>query len=196
MSEITRREVLSGLAAAFAASSVIDPFAAADLHAWIGQGPTAAPYAPKSLSAHEFATLTRLTDLIIPVDDGKPGAVEAGVPAWIDTMLGVSDALKARYSTGLAWIDAAMKGRSGADFVGATPDQQTALLDLIAFKKNATPELAPGIEFFTLVRRMTVDGFYTSPLGMRDIYQGNQARQAFTIPPEAMDYVIGRSPLK
>jgi hypothetical protein len=31
---------------------------------------------------------------------------------------------------------------------------------------------------------------------MRDIYQGNQARQTFTVPQEAMDYVISRSPLK
>ena len=44
-----------------------------------------------------------------------------------------------------------------------------ALVDVIAFKKNSTPELAPGIEFFTWVRRMTVDGFYTSRVGMRDI---------------------------
>jgi gluconate 2-dehydrogenase gamma chain len=195
MSEISRREVLGGLAAAFAASGVIDPWAAADVHAWIGQGATA-PYAPKALSAQEFSTLTRLTDLIIPVDNGKPGAVEAGVPAWIDTMLGVSDVLKTRYSTGLAWMDVTMKSRNGSDFVGAASEQQTALLDLIAFKRNATPDLAPGIEFFTLVRRMTVDGFYTSPMGMRDIYQGNQGQPAFAVPDEAMAYVIGRSPLQ
>lgn len=195
MSDITRRDVLTGLAAAFAASSVIDPFAAADVHAWVAQGP-GGPYVPKALSAPEYRTLERLTDFIIPVDSGKPGAVEAGVPGWIDTMLAVSAELKGRYSTGLAWLDTTMQTRHGSDFAGATVAQQTTLLDQIAFKRNASPELNPGIEFFVLARRMTVDGFYTSPMGMRDIYQGNQARPSFTIPQDAMDYVVGRSPLK
>ena len=44
-----------------------------------------------------------------------------------------------------------MKQREGMTFVSATPPQQTALLDLIAFTKNSTPELEPGIEFFVLL---------------------------------------------
>ena len=43
---------------------------------------------------------------------------------------------------------------------------------------------------------MTVDGFYTSPIGMRDIYPGNTARSEFTVPADAMAFVIGGSPLK
>ena len=30
----------------------------------------------------QFRTLSRLTDLIIPADNGKPGAIQAGVPPW------------------------------------------------------------------------------------------------------------------
>ena len=56
------------------------------------------------------------------------------------------------------------------------PRDQTALLDLIAYRRNQTPELAPGIEFFTWARRMTVDAFYTSEIGIADIdYRGNTA---------------------
>ena len=74
----------------------------------------------------------------------------------------------------MAWVDAAMKTRGAASFVGATPAQQTALLDQIAYRRNQSPELAPGIEFFTWVRRMTVDAFYTSEIGIKDIdYRGN-----------------------
>ena len=66
-----------------------------------------------------------------------------------------------------------MKTRGAAGFVSATPAEQTALLNLIAFRRNQTPELAPGIEFFTWARRMTVDAFYTSEIGIRDIdYRG------------------------
>ena len=67
-----------------------------------------------------------------------------------------------------------MAARGAKDFVSATPGRQTALLDLIAYRRNQTPELAPGIEFFTWARRMTVDAFYTSEIGIKDIdYRGN-----------------------
>lgn len=198
MSEITRREALGHLAAAFTAAAVIDPLAARTAHAAVQQAAAAAggTYTPKALSPEQFATLSRLTDLIIPADNGKPGALQAGVPAWIDMLLNVNEELKARYVTGLTWIDSRMKTGQGTAFAVSTPAQQTALLDTIAFKKNSTPELDPGIEFFVLLRRMTVDGFYTSEIGMRDIYPGNTARAEFTVPQEAIDYVLNRSPFK
>jgi hypothetical protein len=196
MSEITRREALKGLAAAFATAGAIDQLAAADVHAMVGQITAVGPYTPSALSAHEYQTLLRLTDFMIPVEQNRPGAVQAGVPAWIDSLLAVNADLKQRYVDGLAWIDRTMTARHGANFVGAVRVQQTGLLDQIAFQRNRSPEIDPGIEFFTLLRRMTVDGFYTSPIGQRDIYRGNTARAEFTIPQEAMDYVIGRSPLK
>jgi gluconate 2-dehydrogenase gamma chain len=198
MSEITRREALGQLAAAFAAATVIEPGSAEAAHAALQQATSASggTYAPKALSPEEFRTLSRLTDLIIPIDNGKPGAIHAGVPAWIDLLVNVNDDLKETYVTGLAWIDSTMKQREGTTFVSATPPQQTALLDLIAFKKNSTPELEPGIEFFVLLRRMTVDGFYSSEIGMRDLYPGNTPRTEFTVPQYAIDHVMSRSPLK
>ena len=89
-----------------------------------------------------------------------------------------------------------MKERGAADFVAATPAQQTALLDRIAFRRNRSPELDPGIDFFILARRMTADGFYTSAIGMRDIYPGNSPQASFTVPAAAIDHVLSRSPLK
>jgi hypothetical protein len=201
MSEITRRDALTRIALAFAAAGAVDGadyLAAQELHHAVRQAASGSggAYVPKALTARQFRTLERLTDLIVPVENGKPGAVQAEVPAWIDMLLGVNDELKTRYTSGLGWIDAAMKERGAADFLAATPDQQAALLDVIAYQRNRTPELDPGIDFFVLVRRMTVGGFYTSRVGMRDIYPGNTPRAAFTVPPEALDYVLNRSPFK
>lgn len=198
MSELTRREALSRLAVAFAAAGTIDRLDAFQAHELLHQTTTAAGgrYAPKALSAGQFRTLERLTDLLIPVEDGKPGAVGADVPAWIDSLLAVNDELQARYTTGLAWLDTWTLTRHGRDFAGATAAQQTALLDRIAFRKNRSPELEPGIDLFILARRMTVDGFYTSPVGMRDIYPGNTPVAEFRVPQEAYDYVLNRSPFR
>ena len=197
MSEITRREVLGRLAGAFAAAAAIDKLAAQEAHHFVQQGAAAAggAYQPKALSAIQFRTLERLTDLIIPIENGNPGAVQAEVPAWIDSLLVVNDDLKSRYVAGLGWLEATMKTRHGSDFASATPPQQTSLLDQIAFQKNRSPELNPGIDFFILARRMTVDGFYTSPVGSRDIWRGGPQAE-FKIPQEAYDHVLTRSPLR
>ena len=195
MSEITRRDALSRLATAFAATAAIDYALGEEVHAFL-QG-ARGPYAPKALNAQQFRTLEKLTDLIIPVDAGKPGALQAGVPAWIDSLLSVNAELKGKYDAGLAWLDTAVKAKGASDFAGATPAQQTSVLDVIAFKKNETPDTKPGIDFFVLARRMTVDGFYTSELGIRDILpDGRAPMPRFVVPQESVDYVISRSPFK
>ena len=196
MSDITRREALGRLATAFAAAATIDHVLAREAHAAVQQM-AAGGYSPKALSAAEFRTLERLTDLIIPVENGKPGALAAGVPAWIDALANVNAELKAKYSSGLVWLDATMTARVGRRFADAGEKDQTALLDLIAFKKNTSAELDPGIDFFTLARRMTVDGFYTSEAGIRDVIpNGRPPLPQFVVPQAAVNYVIDRSPFK
>jgi gluconate 2-dehydrogenase gamma chain len=197
MSEMTRRDMLQRLAVAIAAGGAVDPLRseAQVAHHAARQSAIAAGgrYAPRALSVHEFATLERLAELIIPAEGTRPGASQADVAPWIDTLLDVNSELKAQYTKGLAWIDAAMKERSAADFITASPAQQTALLDLIAFRKNRSAELDPGIDFFVLARRMTADGFYTSAVGMRDIYPGNSPQASFTVPAASMEHVLRRS---
>jgi gluconate 2-dehydrogenase gamma chain len=195
MSDITRREALSQLAAAFATAATFDHLLAREAHAELQAA--AGAYTPKALSAQQFRTLERLTDLIVPVENGKPGALQADVPAWIDALLNVNDDLKLRYVTGLTWLDTTMTAQQRNDFVSATPAQQTALLDVIAFRENRTPDNAPGVDFFILARRMTVDGFYTSDAGIRDANPGGRPPYAtFVVPQDAVDYVISRSPFK
>ena len=197
MSEITRRDVLQRLALAIAAAGAIDTLDAHEAHLAARQSTaaTGGKYAPKALSAREFATLERLTDLIIPIENGAPGALAAGCAAWIDTISSENAQLTKIYKDGLAWLDTAMKTSGAASFVAATPEQQTALLDQIAYRRNQTPELTPGIEFFTWARRMTVDAFYTSPIGIKDIdYRGNSPMGSYPEPTEAIAYVLKRVP--
>jgi hypothetical protein len=167
------------------------------VHQAVSQDKAAGPYKPKSLTAHEYATLRKLADFVVPADEHSKGALEAGSADFIDFLCSVSDDMRDIYTGGLGWLDEAMRHRyNGKDFLGATADQQTAMLDLIAWRKNASPELNPGIEFFSWARRMIVDGYYTSPIGMKDLgYMGNGAVAQFSVPKEAVDYVMKRSPL-
>jgi Gluconate 2-dehydrogenase subunit 3 len=193
----SRRDALRRLGLALMAAGGLDRVAAQEVHhmATEAQAASAGPYAPKSFTAPEFRTLERLTDLIIPVENAAPGALAAGCAAWIDMISSENDQLKKIYKDGFAWVDGAMKTRGATSFVDATPEQQTALLDQIAFRRNQSLELNPGIEFFTWVRRMTVDAFYTSEIGIKDIdYRGNSPMGSYPEPTEQIAYVLKRVP--
>ena len=156
------------------------------------------PYLPKALTAHEFATLERLSDLILPADEHSPGALAAGAAEFIDFLCSASDEMKLIYTGGLGWLDGAIRRRNqGQTFLDAAPDRQTALLDAIAWRESAAAGMEAGVEFFGWARKMVADAFYTSPIGIRDLgYQGNRAMSEFHVPREAIDYAIERSPFK
>ena len=196
MSDISRRDVLRRIGLALMASGALDRVSAQEVHQMATASQGAGPYAPKALSEHAYRTLERLTDRIIPVENGKPGAVAAGAAAWIDMLASENAQLKEIYTNGLAWLDETMKTRGAVDFLSATPAGQTALLDLIAYRRNQTPQLDPGIQFFSWARRMTVDAFYTSEIGIADIdYQGNRPQATYPAPTEAIAYALKRSGL-
>jgi gluconate 2-dehydrogenase gamma chain len=196
MSDISRRDALRRLALVLTATGAIDRASAEEVHAIAAETQAGDAYTPKMLTDQQYRTLERLTDHIIPVENGAPGAVAAGAAAWIDTISSENDQLKTIYRNGLTWLDAAMKSRGAADFVSATPKQQTALLDLIAYRRNQSTELAPGIEFFVWVRRMTVDAFYTSAIGLKDVdYRGNSPMASYPSPTESLAYALKRAGL-
>jgi gluconate 2-dehydrogenase gamma chain len=197
MSDITRRDVLRRIGITLMATGVLDRVSAQEVHqmATASQGSRTA-YTPKAISDHAYRTLEHLTDLIIPVENGKPGALAAGAAAWIDMLASENAQLREIYRNGLAWVDEAMKKRGAADFLSAAAAEQTALFEQIAYRRNQSPELDAGIQFFTLARRMTVDAFYTSEIGIADIdYQGNRPQATYPEPTEAIAYALKRSGL-
>ena len=103
MSDISRRDALRRLGLVLVATGFVDRVAAQEVHQMAGEARAAAggTYTPKALSAHDYKTLERLTDLIIPVENGAPGAFAAGAAAWIDMMASENDQLKGIYTKGL-----------------------------------------------------------------------------------------------
>ena len=199
MSEISRRDVLRRIGAALVATGAIDRLSAQEVHHIAlssAQTASGGAYAPKALTDHEYRTLEKLTDFIVPVEEGKPGAVASGAAAWIDVLASENAQLKEIYTNGVAWLDGAMKKRGAVDFLSAPAADQFAILDLIAYRRNSSPELDPGIQFFSWARRMTVDAFYTSEIGIADIdYRGNRPQTTYPEPTEAIAYALKRSGL-
>ena len=185
----TRRELLI----VFGATGVLTPALAQHVHEAVAEAKSLDPgpsYQPKYLNAHEYKTLRRLSELIIP------GALDGGAAEFIDFLSSRNDKMAATCTGGLAWLDDAMQRHHQTTFLDAKPEQQAALLDVIAYRKNSTPELAPGIAFFSWCRGMVIDAYYTSPAGIKDVgFLGNQVVGSFGVPQEALDYALKRSPV-
>jgi gluconate 2-dehydrogenase gamma chain len=202
MSEYSRRDLLRHIGTSLTLGAAGQYVLAAQDVQQVHQAlaPQNGPYTPKSLNTHEYATLQHLSDLIIPADEHSPGALSAGAADFIDFLCSASDEMKLVYTGGLAWLDEAMKHRyQGKTFLAANPSQQTAMLDLVAYRENLQqdPSLAPGIDFFTWARKMVADAYYTSPIGIKDLgYMGNTAMTHFSVPQAAIDYAVKRSPFK
>jgi gluconate 2-dehydrogenase gamma chain len=196
MEDTSRRELFriigGSLVLTAAGSGVLSPALAQHVHAEIAavKSLSAGPnYVPKKFTRHNFLTLKKLGDIIIP------GASDAGAAEFIDFLSSHNDELAAIFNGGFGWLDNYMQKTYGADFLSATAAQQTELLDKLAFEKNRTPETAPGVPFWTWTRNMVVDAYYTSPAGVKDLgYMGNGAMRVFSVPQEAVDYAIKRSP--
>ena len=152
-------------------------------------------YKPKVFTEDEWKALRRLCDLIIPKDDVSAGALEAGAPEFIDLLASGNKRLATIFTGGLGWLNHQTQTSHGKAFADCSVEQQTALLDQIAYRKNESPELAAGIRFFDWARRMTVDAFYTSKIGIEDIgFKGNNGMAKFQVPAEAIQYALNRSP--
>jgi gluconate 2-dehydrogenase gamma chain len=193
---MTRRDIIRN--AAFAAAAGMTTAASAQhIHESVQEQTAAGPYKRKAFNDHEWTTLRRLCDLIVPAGDGSKGALDGHAPEYIDLLSSNNPELSSLFTGGLAWLDHACQRRfSVADFVSAMSDRQTTLLDLIAYRKNESAELGPGIRFFDLARRMTVDAFYTSAVGIAAVgYMGNKAVSKFEVPVAAIDYAVKRSGL-
>jgi hypothetical protein len=132
------------------------------------------PYKPEFFTAHEWATVVVLVDLIIPKDDRSGSATDAGVPEYIDFVMTDRPQYQTSIRGGLRWLDTQSNVRFGKTFVDAAPAERTALLDDIAWPAKAKPEFSQGAAFFNRFRDLTAGGFFSSKMGVADLkYMGN-----------------------
>jgi len=135
------------------------------VHAALAAAPAA--WTPRFLDAHQNETVVLLSELIIPQTE-TPGARAAKVNEFIDLVLANAEERERKeFVKGLDWLDARTQELFGADFAAAAPEQQAALLTLLASPKNKALEDQVGIDFFKVIKSMTTTGYYTSEIGMR-----------------------------
>ena len=142
------------------------------------------------LNAHELETVSALSDLILPPSETAGGAVDAGVPDFIEFMAKDIPELQTTLRGGLMWLDHSSNTAYGKEFKSAPEPQQKELLDTIAWYDAETPmdQQPLEIQFFNLMRNLTVCGYYTSKIGIEDLgYKGNMPNIWDGVPQEVLD---------
>lgn len=148
------------------------PFASDELYGQHVHPPAGAQTsygAPKFFTREEFTIVSRIAELIIPKTN-TPGAVEAGVPEYIDYVVNSNEEWRSLFRTGLKTLHA-------EGFPGMSPQEQTAILT----KFIDQPGDDPDIQFFRAIKSMTADGYYTSRIGLVDElgYKGNNVLASY-----------------
>lgn len=178
---ISRRNVLKSLGMGAVAGSVLRviPAEAAEyahrlIAAEKADGKT--EYTPKFFPPQQYKTLRVLCETIFPADADCGGAIEAGAPEFIDLLTSENPEYQLKLGGGLMWLDATCTDRYGKVYIECAAQQQKEILDQIAYRKNAQSDasLSQGMSFFSFLRDLTADGFFTSEIGIAYLgYIGN-----------------------
>jgi gluconate 2-dehydrogenase gamma chain len=179
---VSRRNVLKSLSMGAVAGSVLRaiPLEAAEYaHSLVASekaNAKAGDYVPKYFDPHFYKTLQTLCETILPADADSGGAIEAGAPEFIDLLTSENPDYQEKVGGGLMWLDSTCADRYGNAYLDCSPQQQKEILDLIAYRKNEMQDesLIPGVEFFSFLRNLTADGFFSSKIGIKYLgYIGN-----------------------
>lgn len=145
-------------------------------------------FTPRFFTPDEYRTVRILAELVIPRDGRSGGALDAGVPEFMDFILAENPGMQVPFRGGLAWLDTEGRERFGRNFADLADADRRRILDDIAWPRRARPEHSPGVAFFNRFRDLTASGFFSSELGVRDLqYQGNTFVMEWQgCPPEAV----------
>jgi hypothetical protein len=164
---------------------------------------------------HQYALVATLSALIIPTDD-DPGATEAGVVDYIDSVVAGSEKKKALYTRGLKWIDEFSQNKygSGKDFLSLSLKRQIYLLRLIneahsmrwrkvsSFLQRLDRKIdtiwddlfgiGKNSYFFKVIRSDVCEGYFSNPISWRVVgYYGPPQPNGyanFSDPPSSANY--------
>lgn len=131
------------------------------------------------LNAEEMATVTAMTDQILPKTE-TPGALDVGVPAFIDRMLTgyYTDKERGIIRSGLMAVSTDAAELRGKSFAALTSDEQVALMK--EYDREAyTPRTTTDPHFFRMIKELTLLGFCTSKVGATTLMRYEQTPGPF-----------------
>jgi hypothetical protein len=145
-------------------------------------------YWPLTLTQAQRRDVAALCDLIVPAEGSWPSASSVGVVDFVDEWVSapypgnVED--RKTITDGLAWVASESAKRFGGAFAAAGPAQQGVLCEEMAAPAPEASAMHPVSRFFRRLRDLTASGYFTTPVGMKDLgYVGNVPLAKFDGPP-------------
>src|SRR5882724_12730844 len=133
-------------------------------------------------SAARFFTPTQhtlveeLSETIIPADRNSGGAKAAKVADYIEQVLHetTDDNQKSTWREGLRLIDLMSQHYNGKSFVDSSAEERITVLTVLSDNDHMTD--LPEVRFFRQLKHLTIQGYYTSKIGIHDEleYKGNR----------------------
>lgn len=123
-------------------------------------------WTPEFFTAKEGNILDALVERIIPRTD-TPGAKDAGVPAFIDSMMTgfYGEKEKTAFREGLNKVEEDAKAAYNKSFTDLSPEQQDELLTKYDQEAYAEDSDRQSPHFFRTAKELTILGFCTSEPG-------------------------------
>jgi hypothetical protein len=141
-------------------------------------------------SEHEMDTIRVLCALILPANEHFGSAADAGAPEFIEFMAKDIPEMQTSLRGGLMWLDHQSNTEFGTEFKATEEARQKQLLDRIAFYDATIPmsQQSLEIQFFSLMRNLTLCGYYTSKMGIEDLgYKGNTPNVWDGVPDDVLE---------
>jgi hypothetical protein len=139
-----------------------------------------AGYRPRFLTAEEYQLLGRLCDVIIPADETSPGATQAGVPFYIDSVLFYAKPDEQQlWRNGLEQVQQAAMTQFGHSFEECSVEERERIVAQMAVNEgSAQTELE---KFFAPLKSATVSAYWLSDAGMKKYlgYRGDTMLREF-----------------
>lgn len=132
----------------------------------------------KTMTERQLRLAAALSDAILPADDGAPTASELGVhdfvDEWISAPYPAQQSDRKLILDGLKWLEQESLDRFSVSFADADDDQQSSILDDIAFRDRVKSRLQEAAHFFRRFRFLAMSAYYSTEPGMAEIgFMGN-----------------------
>ena len=144
---------------------------------------------PLTFTAPQRRLAGILADIIIPADDHSPGASSVGVVEFIDEWVSAPYSASQRDRPvvlgGFMWLNEEAARRFAKGFSDLAATEQRRICDDICDESSS--RWRDAARFFALYRDLTAGGFYTTPVGRKDLgYMGNVPLASFDGPPQEL----------
>ncbi len=146
--------------------------------------------AEQLFNEHEMETIAALSVVILPPKEPHGGPIEAGVPELVEFMGKDIPTMAPTLLGGLMWLDHKSNTEFGTEFKSSTLAQKKQICDEICWHDTEIPldEQPMEIQFFYMMRGLTVTGYYTSKVGIADLgYKGNMPNVWDGVPQDVLD---------